>query len=90
MTDQDQASSMRLPDDVRRILRRTPPAQWSALALLFDVDGTSRIFVRADLVSWCRANDLPELADVLATRKVRRGGLLALVLGVDGAHVHVL
>lgn len=76
---------------IRRVLQRTPVAQWSAYSVLLDSEaGEMQLMTRGELAGWLRANDLPTLAAEAASRRVPFGGLLLLVLGSEGPRFHVL
>lgn len=64
-----------------RVLQRTPVAQWSNYAIVFDAtEGTAKLQTRGDVINWLRANDLPSLAHEATTRRVEPGAILVLVL----------
>lgn len=69
---------------VRGVLRRTPPAAWSYLLLVTDAEGEPRVMSRGDAAAWLRSSDLDELAHEALARRVPRGALLHLRLGLAG------
>lgn len=80
-----------LGPDARRVLRRTPVAQWSALALVIDGETGSRVMSRGELVAMLRSGDLHDLAREAETRRVPPGALLVLGISqADGPILRVL